>query len=92
MKDNYFEIQLGYAKSIVDLIKTLLKSKSIFVKNETLWFLACAIASNQGKRKLSNNLSASFKSKIRGIASDVFCFNLTFVMIELCKPFLISGH
>jgi len=48
--------------------------------------------SNMGKRKLSNNLSASFKNKIKGISSDVFCFNLCFVLLELCKPFLIVDH
>ena len=92
MGSKYFEIQYDYAKLLLDIVKVLLKSKSQKVKSEIFWFLAVAIYSNQSKWKLSNNLSASFKNKIKGIANDVFCFNLCVILIELCKPFMIKGH
>ena len=92
LKSRFYEIQRDYALGITEVFKSLLKSKSTEVKNQTLWFLSAAIMSNMGKWKLSNNLSASFKNKIWGISSDVFCFNLCFVLLELCKPFLKPGH
>ena len=49
LREKYYEIQADYAKSLIEIVKTLLKSKSEHVKNQTLRFLATAVMSNLGK-------------------------------------------
>ncbi len=87
MAQNLNERQKGYTKSLANLLKTLLKTKSH--RESVMRWLAASIVSNFNRSKLGHNLMHNtMQGKIMLISSDAFCLNALYVMYELCIPFL----
>lgn len=87
----YQEIQHKYSSSLWNIFKQLLKTKDDKVKEDTLRWIAASIVSNTHRTKLGHSLASNSIKKISFVSSDSLCYNVLWVLLELCNPFLKEG-